>query len=259
MPERVHQFCAVAFIENLALKEVAAAFPGARVTAYELHAPVGGGDAFVYGFGAVVFRNVDEAARAEQIARLRALVPGMKEQVVNEQFTVHESEGSAIAIVDGVLQIDRMTTPRAGVIALTAGQSAAMEYYEKIVDGLFGRTSDLVDRLEELGTVPMRTRPLHKFIGRAVGTRNEVLVVLHLLDKPDATWDDPAMDRIYADLRAEFDLSDRYESLASKLRSVQEGLELVLDVARDRRLTLLESMIVLLILVELALSLAQAL
>jgi uncharacterized Rmd1/YagE family protein len=77
-----------------------------------------------------------------------------------------------------------------------------------------------------------------------------VLSVLHLLDKPDATWDDPVMDRIYADLRAEFDLVDRYAALESKLRGVQESLELILDVARDRRLVLLELAVVLLIVLE---------
>ena len=59
------------------------------------------------------------------------------------------------------------------------------------------------------------------------------------------------MDRIYNDLRAEFDLSDRYAAMESKLRSIQEALELVLDVARDRRLLLLEVAVVILILAEL--------
>ena len=37
-------------------------------------------------------------------------------------------------------------------------------------------------------------------------------------------------------LRAEFDLADRYNALESKLRSVQDSLELLVEVARDRRL-----------------------
>ncbi len=97
-------------------------------------------------------------------------------------------------------------------------------------------------------------RPMHRFIGAAISTRNEVLTILHLLDKPDEAWDDAGMNRIYDELRAEFDLVDRYQAMELKLRSVQEALELVLDVARDRRLVLLEVAIVLLIVVELALS-----
>ncbi|MFL5387951.1 MAG: hypothetical protein ACJ79C_04430, partial [Myxococcales bacterium] len=70
----------------------------------------------------------------------------------------------------------------------------------------------------------------------------------------DEVWDDPELDRIYDDLRSEFDLTDRYQALESKLRGVQESLELVLDVARDRRMWILEVSIALLILVELVLS-----
>ena len=147
--------------------------------------------------------------------------------------------------------VDRLTPPRVGVVALVIAQSAAMEYYERIVEDLLVRTRALVDRLQARGDVSMRTRYLHRFIGESIGTRSEVLSVLHLLDKPDATWEDSAMDRIYGELRDEFDLGDRYESLELKLRSIQEALELVLGVARDRRLVLLEVAVVLLILFEL--------
>ena len=81
--------------------------------------------------------------------------------------------------------------------------------------------------------------------------------MLHLLDKPDAVWDDPAMDRIYADLRDEFDLGDRFDALEIKLRAVQESLELLLDATRDRRLELLEVAIVLLIVLEIVLGLMR--
>jgi uncharacterized Rmd1/YagE family protein len=130
-----------------------------------------------------------------------------------------------------------------------------MEYYERIVDEMFIRTAEFVDRLETTGTVPFRTRPLHRFIGQAITTRTEVLSVLHLLDKPEATWDDAGIDRIYVDLRGEFDLADRYAALELKLRSIQEALELLVGVARDRQVLTLEITVVVLILLELLLSL----
>src|SRR5262249_37885051 len=148
---------------------------------------------------------------------------------------------------------------RSGIVALTVAQSAAMEYYERLVDQMFARTGVLVERLEKRGTVSVRTRPLHQFIGEALATRSEVFTVLSLLDKPDEAWDDPKMDRIYSELRAEFDLADRYTSLELKLRSVQESLELILDVARERRLILLESAVILLIALEVVLPLVKML
>jgi uncharacterized Rmd1/YagE family protein len=253
-----HAFHAVAFVENLSLKDLASSYPEARRTPHELgFRTAAGGDVYIYPFGAVVFRDVAVAERDAELARLGRVRPGLTSVTVIEDFTVREDPGSKALVSAGALTIDNLTAERASVIALTVAQSAAMEYYERIVEEMFARTGRIVDRLETRGSVPFRTRPLHRFIGAAISTRNEVLSILHLLDKPDEAWDDPGMDRIYDELRAEFDLVDRYQALELKLRSVQEALELVLDVARDRRLVLLEGAIVLLIVLEILLSLLR--
>lgn len=255
---RVHTFHAVAFVENLVLKDVAVAYPTAKRTTHELRVVrAAGGEMFMYPFGAIVFHDVSAREREVEVSRLReAQLKLTSATVINEEFTAREDATSAPRVADGVLTLDRMTPTRAGVIAMTVAQSAAMEYYERIVEEMFGRTDRLVERMEQQGTVAFGTRPLHRFIGSAIGVRNEVLSVLHLFDKPDEAWDDPGIDRIYEELRAEFDLTDRYQSLELKLRSIQEALELVLDVARDRRLVLLELAIVLLIVFEIVLALS---
>ena len=251
---RTHQFAAVAFEENLSLRELAASYPEARLGLRDMRLAAGdGGGIFIYPFGAVVFHDVTPERREAELARLYRARPGLTTQVVRESFTVREEPGSRVDIAAGSLVVDQFGEDRAAVVALIVAQSAALEYYERIVVGLFTRTVELVDPLEKRGSVSAQIRRLHRFIGEAIATRNEVFTVLALLDKPDATWDDPAMDRIYDELRAEFDLVDRYTTMEQKLDGVQEALELVLDVARDRRMWLLEVTIVLLILFELLL------
>jgi uncharacterized Rmd1/YagE family protein len=249
---RLHQFYAVAFEENLSLRQLSPIFPNSRVTAHELYIPIQPtGGLYVYPFGAVVTLDVAPERREAEMARLRDFLPKLTTQIVREEYAVVENSAFQIGITDGMLRVDRFTPGRAGIVALTVAQSAAMEYYERIVEEMFARTGTFVERLESSGGVPFRTRPLHRFIGQAITARGEVLSILHLLDKPDAVWDDPAMDRIYNDLRAEFDLTDRYAALESKLRSIQEALELLVGVARDRQLLLLEITVVVLILLEL--------
>ncbi len=259
MPTQVHQFYAVAFEENLSLRQVAASFPGARVTAHEICVPIEHDRAamYVYPFGAIVLHDVSAERREAELVRLRRAIPKLTMQVVREDYAVLEDPSVPIGISDGMLRVDRLTPGRAGIVALTVAQSAAMEYYERIVEQLFERTGNLVELLERRGTVPYRLRPLHRFIGEAVATRAEVLSILHLLDKPDAAWDDAAMDRIYDDLRAEFDLADRYAALERKVQSIQEALVLVLDVARDRRMMILEAAIIVLIGIEIVLGLLK--
>ena len=259
MAPRNHTFSAIAFEENLNLKELTGSFPEAKATPLELRIQQdAAGETFIFPFGAVVFHDVGPDRRNAELTRLHKARPGLKTQAVVEEYSVREDSSKKIGIdEDGTLVVDRMTPGRASVISLTVAQSAAMEYYERIVESLFKRTSSLVERMEKRGSVPLRIRPLHRFIGEAIATRTEVLEVLHLLDKPDAAWDDSGMSDIYDDLRAEFDLTDRYHAMESKLRSVQEALELVLDVARDRRLVWLEATIVLLIVFEIVLTLSE--
>ncbi len=255
MSTQLHTFHAIAFAENFSKKEMAAYVSTVRAGIHELRSDLGeDGEAFLYPFGVVVFRDTPPERRDRELVRLRRAVPTLTPEVVREDFTVEEAPGSPISVDAGVLRLNQLSPDRAGIVALTVAQSAAMEYYERIVEALFARLRGLVAELGRRGTVPLRVRPLHRFIAEAIETRSEVLSILHLLDKPDAVWDDSGMDRIYADLRAEFDLLDRYEALESKLRAVQEGLELVLDVARDRRLVLLEVAIVALIVFEIVLS-----
>jgi required for meiotic nuclear division protein 1 len=250
----VHVFHAAAFVENLSLKDLAAVYPEARRRPHELFYRVEEGAVFIYPFGAIVFRDLTEVTRDRELERLRRARPGLTRATVIEELNVREDPGRSPDVAEGLLTLDQLTPARASVVALTVAQSAAMEYYERIVEEMFARTDQLVQRMEARGTVSLRTRPLHKFIGAAISTRNEVLTILHLLDKPDEAWDDPGMNLIYDELRAEFDLVDRYQALELKLRSVQEALELVLDVARDRRLVLLEEAVVVLILLEILLT-----
>jgi required for meiotic nuclear division protein 1 len=252
----VHTFHALAFVENFSLKELASRYPQARRTHHRLWFPAAtGGTVFMFPSGAVVFQNVGQIGRESELARLRRALPGLSDaQVMSEEFAVREVPGARPDIEAGVLILDQLTFERAGVVALTVAQSAAMEYYERIVDQMFSETDRLVDRLEKDGTMPVFTRKLHRFIGAAIGTRSEVLSVLHLFDKPDAAWDDPGAEKIYEQLRAEFDLVDRHQALELKLRSVQDALELVTDIARDKRLVWLEVSIVMLIVLEIALN-----
>lgn len=255
---RATAFFAYAFEQNLSPRELLKAYPKGKASAQEVTVDLdGGGHLFMYPFGALVVTGVDTQKRDQELADFRERFPHLTLQVAREELTVVEDPEGSAGVHDGVLTLDELTKGRASVIALTVAQSAAMEYYERIVDQMQSETGRLVDRLEAKGNVPFATKPLHKFIGRAIGVRTEVLLVLHLLDRPDAAWDDPTMDAIYTDLKELFDLGDRHDALELKLRSVQEALTLVLDVARDFRLVLLEAAIVVLIVLEIVIGLVR--
>lgn len=253
----LHTFHALAYVENFSLKEVAARLPQAKRAPQQLWFPAaGGGTVFLFGFGVVIFFDVGQAGREGELLHLRQSLNAMRDaQVISEEFKVRVEPGARPDIQDGNLVVDELTPERASMVALTVAQSAAMEYYERIVDQMFADTDHFVQRLEKSGNISVFTARLQRFIGAALSTRSEVISILHLLDKPDVVWDDSGAERIYEELRAEFDLVDRYTALELKLRSVQDSLSLLADVARDRRLVLLEASVIVLIGLEIVLSL----
>lgn len=152
-----HQFQAIAFEENLSLRQLTSVFADARVSPHELYLPVEpAGGIYVYPFGAMVTCDVPPERREAELAHLRA-AQKLTTQVVREDYSVIsviEEAGAQIGIFDGALKVDRLTIARAGVVALIVAQSAAMEYYERIVDQLFARTGSLVEQLERRGSCP---------------------------------------------------------------------------------------------------------
>ena len=88
-----HVFHAVAFVENLSLKDLASAYPEARRTPHELAFRLpSGGDVYIYPFGAIVFRDAPPADRDAELARLGARAPGADQR--HGHRGVHGARGS---------------------------------------------------------------------------------------------------------------------------------------------------------------------
>jgi uncharacterized Rmd1/YagE family protein len=87
--------------------------------------------------------------------------------------------------------------------------------------------------------------------------RNDVISTLALFDKPDDTWENEQLDRLWSGLRHMLELDDRYRGLEAKLRLFQENLVVLVDLARQRHTLLLEWAVMLLILFELAVMIFQ--
>jgi uncharacterized Rmd1/YagE family protein len=232
--------------------ETRAVYPHPHSSLEEMHIRLASvQEVILYPFGVVVFRNVEPKVQASWIDRLTAF-PHMRQGLGGEIFLVLEEDGATAQVSTGALILDSLSPQWIAIVAQTLAQSAAMEYYEGIVDDLFVRTGDIVRSLHRTGKVSMQVRPFHRFLGEAMAARNHVLSYLHLLDKPAAV-SASSMGLVYAELRGEFDLADRYCALEGKLRGIQESLELVLGVARKRRVEILAASILVIIAIDLSL------
>ena len=76
-------------------------------------------------------------------------------------------------------------------------------------------------------------------------------------DKPDVLWDRPDLERLYARLTEEFEIPDRFEAVEAKHNLIGRTLQTAMDLIQARRSLRVEWYIVVLILVEIALTLYE--
>lgn len=258
MNSRTHTLRSFVFSHSIDTKEVAEAVQGEQ-SSIDPRAAVSSkvgedGYIFIFNHGSVVFWNIPDGEQSKHLKRLLDLssIPSLKPRF-SDTFNVVEQPGSAQVEFNRLI-IDRLNTERMEVIASTLAQSTSMEYYESMVEEAWSSVDDLLKQLREKGTLGVMPAPINKQIASSLSLRSSVIRVLHLLDKPDLIWEDKVMDEIYGDLRAMFDLPERFQALEYKLHLIQQTLEVVVETVRDRRLYWLELAIVLLICFEILMS-----
>ena len=78
-----------------------------------------------------------------------------------------------------------------------------------------------------------------------------------IAEKPDALWDRPDLERLYARLEDEYELKERVDALNRKLAVIAETANTLADIIDTRRSLRLEMIIVLLIAFEIVITFYQ--
>ena len=254
---------AYGFSASFKIRELLTCFAGATVRAAKKQVVAEyGPDRFAVGFdfGAVVFINVGDEERARVIATIREKLAREEPHApLEEDFLI---EVRADAPATGEVRFDRvvlreLTPAGVEVITLLLAQSVAIDYYEEDLQEILAALDRRTDRMKRTGRLGGSTREMARFVASAIDTKNQILGVLAVLDKPALTWEAESVNRLFRAFREMLEIEDRFRALEYKLRTIQESLELFLDLAQSRRMMTLEAVVVLLILGEILLTLLQ--
>lgn len=254
---------AYGFASTLKLKELAPLFDGASAVVEHdrLLATLGPQRwALAYDFGAVVFVGVEQAECLRLVNALAARLVGEPHPPLTETFAIDlQPDKPAMEV-----RFDRVVMPQVSlgaveIVAEVLAQSVAMDYYADDVAEIEKETDRIAAELRSMGRIPGRIRPTLQFIGLCIATRNDIISTLALFDKPDATWENEQLDRLWNEMRKMLEFDDRYRALDAKLRMFQDNLVLLVDLARQRHTLALELAVAVLILVEMLIMVWQVL
>ena len=251
---------AYAFASTFKLKELMPLFGAdARVEKDWLLATLGPSRfAIAYDFGALGLRR-----RRSARARAAGQAGGDRSSVdephppLTETFSIELSPGAAMEVRFDRVVLPALDIPAVEIVAESLAQSVAMDYYNDDVTEIENETDRIAAELRERGQIPQRVRSTLQFIGLCIATRNDVISTMALFDKPDATWENEQLDRLWNAMRKMLEVEDRYRALDAKLRMFQDNLVLLVDLARQRHTFVLEVAVVILILAEMLIMIWQ--
>jgi required for meiotic nuclear division protein 1 len=85
-------------------------------------------------------------------------------------------------------------------------------------------------KLETKGRLTISGTALKKFIGKTLLLKNRIAENLYVFDSPPETWENERIDKLYNDLKKNFDLTERFKSVSDGLAIVKDNLEFFKDI-----------------------------
>lgn len=156
-------------------------------------------------------------------------------------------------IFRGKIVLKSFDADRLASVSLVLGRSVALERYESEAGKALIEFDAVMRGFGEKGATRLTSKELLKKVGFAMNLQHLTVSQMALLDKPDFTWENPELDKLYQELAWDYELEDRYDVLNEKLKLIFHNVEFILNFLEGRRSLALEVTIVLLIIVEIVL------
>lgn len=217
------------------------------------------GLAVLFRSGAAVFIGVSPSAASEYLLgiapRIRQPFPTADRET--ESLDIRIEPGARETIEGNVLVLDGLSVEKAQLVADVMAKSVSLAHHEREVDRQFERIEPFAVSLDHWGRGARAADELLQHLGAALLAEHRVVAGARIDDAPDLLWDHPELERLWARIREEFEIRERFALLHGKLALVSRTAETALGLLQNRRALRVEYAIVGLIVFEILITLVQ--
>ena len=234
-------------------------FEGEALSSVPLAIRVGkAGIAVLFRYGVAVLIGLSPEDEAAFLERLKPRVGGRLERFEEETAVVALAGGTEDQVqAGGPIQLRDMLLERLLVIADVLAKSVALADDERQVAKVFEIIEPFAKELADHGRTRRDRKQVLQLIGNALLVQHRVSGRVAVGEKPDALWDRPDLERLYARLEDEYELKERVDTLNRKLAVVAETADTLADIIDTRRSLRLELIVVILIAFEIVVTFYQ--
>ncbi len=209
------------------------------------------GLAVVFRYGVVVFLGLMVDQEAEFLERLVPRTFG--------GISPHEEEWAKVQIakeaeepipVGGPIVVREMSLERLLVVSDALAKSVVLGRDEREVANVFDTIEPFARELATSGQTSKSRTDLLKLLGNSLLVQHRVSGRVAVDEKPDVLWDRPDLERLYARLEDEYELSERVDILNRKLAVISDTATTLADIIDTKRSLRLELVVIFLIAFE---------
>ncbi|KAL9260097.1 RETARDED ROOT GROWTH-LIKE-like protein [Drosera capensis] len=216
----------------------------------------GCGYMLVFQYGSVVLFNVRDHEVDGFLKIVQKHASGLLPEMRKDEYEVREKPTLSTWMQAGLdhLMLQYLNIDGIRTIGSVLGQSIALDYYVRQVDGMVAEFTDINRAMEKTGTFTMKRKKLFQLVGKANSNLADVILKLGLFERSDIAWKDAKYAQIWEYLRDEFELTQRFASLDFKLKFVEHNIRFLQEILQNRKSDFLEWLIIILIAVEIIIS-----
>lgn len=213
------------------------------------------GIAVLFKSGAAVFIGMNPVDEEQLIRGLaeRIIAPLVERETETLRLIVKPEEDALLSPA-GDLQIKSADQDRLLLVAEALAMSVAFAYDERRLAAAFERIDTLAQSLKQRRLPAEPQGSLLEQIGEALLIQQRLAARVDLDEKPDVLWDHPELERFWARLVDEYDLTQRGRAISRKLEVIRGTTDTLTDLFATRTSHRLEWYIIALIGLEIVLS-----
>jgi uncharacterized Rmd1/YagE family protein len=229
-----------------------AGFEGQVLSSAPLAVRVGTtGLAVLFRYGVAVLIGLSAAAETDFLDKLRGRTYGTITPPEDEWAKIQVAREAEEPIpVGGPILVKEFSLDRLLVVSDALAKSVVLGRDEREVANVFDTIEPFARELAGFGKTSRNRTDLLKLLGNALLVQHRLSGRVAVGEKPDVLWDRPDLERLYARLEDEYELSERVETLNRKLAVIADTAATLADIVDTKRSLRLELIVVFLITFE---------
>jgi len=209
----------------------------------------------IFRFGSVVFFNFNPKQIRILLEKIKkcgndSIPPGF-ERRENLQVCIRPGIEQSVNISEDFTSVHELNRNSVAVISTVMAHTVALDSYNETVDELLASFAKINNTVKKTGNfTAMERETIFKIVAQNNAIFIELIAKLGIKDRSDTAWNLAIYERIYDEMKDEFEIDLRFDRLEYKLNLIQQNAKFFLEIKHHEKSNSLEWIIIVLIAFE---------